>query len=198
MREKADLRRIAGLAGILRLHAVVLDVEDMKFDFKTGDEIIATCAEIAEHLLVEVARRERHRTSVGEMHVAQNPAGLRRPRQYPKRAGIGDHQHVGRALHFRNAEAATGGEHRKHRLVRRVLGEHGRGDRAAAFETAQCLAGDQRLAAQDAVLIRKRQPDHFELVLFDHAAQPDGCFLLLRGPQTVTFNETQRTLPRLF
>ena len=60
---------------------------------------------------------------------------------------------------------------------------------------AQRLAGDQRLAAQDAVLIRKRQPDHFELLLLDDAAQPARRLLLLARPQTVTLDETQCVTP---
>jgi hypothetical protein len=93
-----------------------------------------------------------------------------------------------------NVEKPWKNSQAKHRPVRGVLGEHGGGDGAAAFEAAQRLAGDQRFAAQDAVLIRKRQPDHFELLLLDEASEPDGGVRLLWGPQTVAFDETQRAL----
>jgi hypothetical protein len=82
--------------------------------------------------------------------------------------------------------------------VRGVLGKHRRGDGTAVFEAAQRLAGDQRLAAQDAVLIRKRQPDHLEPLLLDDASEPDGGVFLLCGPQAVALDETQRTFSERF
>src|SRR6185437_1185116 len=82
-----------------------------------------------------------------------------------------------------------------HRAVRGILGEHRRGDRAAALQRGQCFARDQRLAAQDAVLVGKRQPDDFELLLLDDAAKPARGFLLLVRPQAVTLDKTQRATP---
>ena len=60
---------------------------------------------------------------------------------------------------------------------------------------ASASLGDQRLAAQDAVLVGKRQPDHFELLLFDDFAQPARRLFLLARPQTVTLDKTQRVTP---
>jgi hypothetical protein len=54
------------------------------------------------------------------------------------------------------------------------------------------FAGDQRLAAQDAVLIRKLQPDGFELLLLDHPRQTYRGLVLLIGPEAVLPDETQR------
>ena len=142
-------------------------------------------------------RRERHRAAVAEIEVAQQPARGRRPRQHAKRRRVRHHQHVGGAFHLLHAEAAAGGEHRKHRAVRGVLGEHRGGDGAAALQRGERLARDQRLAAQDAVLVRKRQPDHFELLFLDDAAQAARRLLLLVRPQPVTLDKTQRVTPLL-
>jgi hypothetical protein len=79
--------------------------------------------------------------------------------------------------------------------VRGVLGEHRGGDAASAFQRAQRLARDQRLAAQDAVLIGEREPDDFELLLLDDFAQARRRFFLRARPQTVTLDETQRVAP---
>ncbi len=75
-----------------------------------------------------MAGRERHRLAVLEIDVAQHPAGLRRPGQHAERRRVGDHQEVAAALHLRHAEAAAGGEHREHGLVRGVLGQQRGGD----------------------------------------------------------------------
>jgi hypothetical protein len=42
------------------------------------------------------------------------------------------------------------------------------------------------------VLIGEGQPDNFELLFFDDAAQAARRLFLLVRPETVTFNETQR------
>ena len=140
-------------------------------------------------------RRERHRAAVAEMEVAQQPARGRRPWQHAKGGGVRDHQHVGGAFHFLHAKAAAGREHRKHRTVRGVLGEHGRGDGAAALQRCQRFARDQGLAAQDAVLVGERKPDDFEILFFDDLAQAACRLFLLVRPQAVTFDETQRVSP---
>ena len=62
---------------------------------------------------------------------------------------------AGGGFGMKEMEGAAGGEHRKYRLVRGVLGQHRGGNGATAFERGQRLAGDQRLAAQDAVLVGK-------------------------------------------
>ena len=79
--------------------------------------------------------------------------------------------------------------------MRGVLGEHRRGDGAAALQRSQRLARNQRLAAQDAVLIRERQPDHFELLFLDDTAQAARRLLLLARPEAVTLDETQCVTP---
>ncbi len=153
VREQADGRRPSGLAGILRRHVRVFELEEVKFDLEPRDEIVAALSQLIEHLAIEMARGERHRAAVAEIEVAEQPARRRRPGQHAKRRRIRHHQHVGGAFHLLHAETAAGREHRKHRLVRGVLGQHRGGDGAAAFERGDRFAGDQRLAAQDAVLV---------------------------------------------
>ena len=153
VRQQADGRRPPGLAGILRRHVRVFELEEVEFDLEARDEIVTAASQLIEHLAIEMARGERHRAAVAEIEVAQQPACGRRPGQHAERRRVRHHQHVGGAFHLLHAKTAAGGEHREHRLVRGVLGEHRGGDGAAAFERSQRFARDQRLAAQDAVLI---------------------------------------------
>ena len=141
----------------------------MALDLQAGDEVVAALLEPGQDRLIEMPGRERHRPPIGEIDVTQQPSGRGRPGQHAKTRGIWHHQHVGGALHFRHAEAAAGGEDRKHRAVRRVLGEHRGGDGAAALQRGDRRARHQRLAAQDAVLVGERKPDDFELLLLDDA-----------------------------
>ena len=130
-REHAHFRRLARPGGVRRIEPRVLDAEDVEFDFEAGHVVEAGIAEPVQHLPVEMARGERHRLAVPEIDVAQHPACLRRPGQNAEGRRIGDHQEIAAAFHLRHAEAAAGGEHREHRLVRSILGEQRRGHRAA-------------------------------------------------------------------
>ena len=196
VREQAHRRRRAGLAGVLRAHMRVVELEDMEFDLEAGDEIVAAAAELVERLAIKPARRERHGTAVVEIEIAQHPACGRRPRQHAKRGGIGDHQHVGRALHLLHAEAAARCEHRKHRAVRGVLGEHGGGDGAATLQRGDRLGGDDGLAAQDAVLVGEGEADDLEVLFLDDAAHARRGVCLLIRPQRMTRDESHFTTPQ--
>ena len=99
------------------------------------------------------ARGERHRLAVGEIDVAQEPAGLVRPGQNAERRRIGDHDEVAAALHLFHREAATRREHRIDRPVRGVLGEQRGRHGDAAAHRARRLGCEQGLAAQHAVLV---------------------------------------------
>ena len=188
-REHAHLRRLARPAGVGGIEPRILDLEHMEFDFETGDVVEAGIAEPVEHLTIEMARRERHRLAVLEIDVAQHPAGLRRPWQHAERGRVGDHQEIAAAFHLRHAEAAAGGEHREHGLVRGVLGEQRGGDRAAVAHHLGGVAGDDGLAAQDAVLVGKREPHDLEALLLDQPLGPRGGLELLLAPQTVALDE---------
>ena len=192
VRQQADVGRRARLSGMLRRHLCVVELEDVEFDFEPGDKIVAAFCQPIEHRPVEIAGRERHRPPVGEIDIAQQPSRRGRPRQHAEARGIRHHQNVGGAFHLPHPETAAGGEYRKHGLVRGVLGEHRGGDAAAALQRRQRFRRDQRLAAQDAVLVGERQPDNFELLLLDDALQPRRRFVLLIGPETVTPDKTQR------
>src|SRR4051794_33946745 len=79
--------------------------------------------------------------------------------------------------------------------MRGVLGEHRGGDGAAVLQRGQRFARHQRLAAKDSVLVGKRQPQDFELLLFDEASQARRRLFLLGWPQAVTLDKTQRVTP---
>ena len=113
----------------------------------------------------EPARGKRHRLAVGEIDIAQQPAGFVRPWQHAEGRRIGDHHEIAAALHLGHAEAAARGEYRKHGPVRGVLGEQRGGDGDAARISFAASLGHHRLAAQHAVLIGKGEADEFELAV---------------------------------
>ena len=80
----------------------------------------------------------------------------------------------------------------KHGLVRGVLGEQRGGDRAAVAHHVRGLARHHRLAAQDAVLVGKRQPDDLEPVLLDQLLGVGRRLELLVAPQPVALDEAAR------
>ena len=167
----------------------------MKLDFDSRLEVEAALRKLAEHRAHEAAGGERDRPAVGEIKIAQDPARARRPWQNLEGRGIGNEQEVGRALHLRHPESAAGGEDRKDGSVRGVLGEKGGRRHAAVFERAKRIGRDQGLAAQNSVLVGKRESHRLEAALFDQFANPGcGVFLLLR-PQSMSRNETQERLP---
>ena len=86
----------------------VLELEHMELDLEAGHVVEAGVGELLQRAAIEMAGRERHRLAVGEIDVAQHPAGLRRPGQHAEGGGIGDHQEIAAALHLRHAEAAAG------------------------------------------------------------------------------------------
>ncbi len=188
-RDEADLRRLGWPGRGLGLDPRVVELEDMEFDLKPRHVVVAGVGERPQRLAVEVARRERHRLAVAEIDVAQHPAGLRRPRQHAERRRIGDHQEVGAALHLAHAEAAARGEYREGGLLGGILGEQRRRHRDTVAHRARGVSRHQRLAAQDAVLVGKRQPHHFEPVLFDQPLGPRRRLELLVVPQAVALDE---------
>jgi hypothetical protein len=97
---------------------------------------------------------------------------------------------AGAAFHLRHAEAAAGGEHRKHAAMRGVLGEQcgGRGD--AIAHHARGLRRNQRLAAQHAVLVDKRKPHDLEAVFLDRLVDGLRGRGLRGAPQRVAFDKT--------
>jgi hypothetical protein len=141
---------------------------------------------------IKMAGRERHRLAVGEIDVAQHPPRLRRPRQHAEGGGIGDHQKVAAALHLGHAEAAAGREDRKRRLVRGVLGQERGRHRAAVAHHRRGLVCHDRLSAQDAVLVGKRQADDLEPVFLDPLVGLDRGLELLVAPQSVALDEAVR------
>ncbi|MGY3646098.1 hypothetical protein ACVWW2_001389 [Bradyrhizobium sp. LM4.3] len=105
--EQAHRGRRAWLSRILRAHMRVVELEDVEFDLEACNEIVAAASKLVERLAIKRARRKRHGPAVVEIEVAEHPARRRRPWQNTKSGGIGDHQHVGRALHLLHAEAAA-------------------------------------------------------------------------------------------
>ena len=105
-RHVGRLARLAGLACVTDAELALLQLEEMELDFQAGDEVVAAVGQRLQRALVDMARVERHRPAVGEEDVAQHPARVRRPGQGAEGGGIGQHQHVGRALQLLHAEAA--------------------------------------------------------------------------------------------
>jgi len=127
----------------------------MEFDLKPGDEIEPGRRKPRQRIAKHLPRREWDRLAVGEIDVAQEPAGIRRPRQHLKRCRVGNHDEVAAALHLRHGKAAAGREDRIERLVRGVLGKQRRRHGDAGLHHAGSVGCHDGFAAQHAVLIGK-------------------------------------------
>ena len=106
--EQAHLGRLRRPGGVCGREPRVLQLEQMEFDFEAGEEIEARRLQPRQRVAKNLPRRERHRLAVWEIHIAQQPAGIRRPRQHLERRRVGHHDEIAAALHFRHVEAAAG------------------------------------------------------------------------------------------
>ena len=136
--------------------------------------------------------RQRHRPAVGEIDVAQHPSGGIGPGQHAEGRRIRHHDEVAGAGHLVEPHAAARGEHRENRAVRGVFSKKRRGHRDAGAQRISGFGGDQRLAAQNAVLIGKGEAHHLELALLDFALDLTRNAALLRRPQIVTVDKFLR------
>jgi hypothetical protein len=195
--EEAHLGRLRRPGGVLWRQTRVFQLEQMKFDFKPGEEVEPFSREPRQRVAKNLARRERDRLTVGEIDIAQQPAGIRRPiilrpRQHLKGRRVGDHDEIAAALHLRHCEAAAGGEHRIDRLVRRVFGEQRRRHGGAALHQRRDIGGHDGLAAQYAMLVSEGKPHQFEFVFRDGPLDRLRLARLIDGPQAVTLDEADR------
>ena len=190
--DQADLGRFAGPGGIGRIETRIVELEDMELDFEAGHVVEPGPGELFQRAAIKVASGERHRPAVGEIDVAQHPAGARRPWQHAERGGVGNHEEVAAALHLRHAEAAAGGEDRKHRLVRGVLGQQRGRERAAVAHHGAGLVRHHGLSPQHAVLIGKRQAHDLEPVLLDPFVGVGRRLELRVAPYPVALDEAAR------
>ena len=164
----------------------------MKLDFEPGEIVEAFTPEPRQRIAKNLPRRERHRFAVGEINVAEKPAGIGRPWQHLKRRRVGHHDEIAATLHLRHGEAAAGGEHRIDRLMRGILGEQRRRHGDAAAHQRRGVGGDDGLAAQHAMLIGERKPHQLQLVFPDRLLDRLGFPRLIFGPKTVALDEADR------
>ncbi len=137
-----------------------------------------------------MAGRERHRPAVLEIDDRTAPSRSRGAHGSTRKV-------VGSAIIRKSAPPSISGmpkppparEHRKHAAVRGVLGQQRGRDGAAVAHDAGGVGRHRGLAAQDAVLIGKRQPHDLEPVLLDQAFGPRRSLELLVAPQAVAFDE---------
>ena len=116
---------------------------------------------------------KRHWFSIGQIPIAQNPAGTGRPGQHSERGRHWNGNEITCVLHFRNAKAPAWAEHRKNCGVRGVLREQSSGDAATVAHRLFGLACHDGLATQNAVLVGVGQADDLQTVFLD---QPDDPF----------------------
>ncbi len=178
--QKLDFRRAARLPRVRGLEVLVDDPEDVELHLQADDEIEALRLELRERGAQQRASAVGNRAAVMELGVAKEPAGIRRPRKDAEGRRIGHQQKIGRALHLGHADAAARSESRKHRLVSRVLEKERARERDAALERVLHFACGQRLAPQNAVLVREGETHRLEVVRLDllqhfllHVAQAD-------------------------
>ena len=152
----------------------------MKLHLKPGKEVEPFVRQPVKCVAQNLPCRERHRLAAVEIDVAQQPAGIGRPRQDLERVRVGDHDEIASALHLLHGKAAAGGEYRIDRLVRGILGQQRRRHGHAALHQRRRIGGDDRLAAQHAVLIGERKPHQFQLIFLDRLLDCLGATRLIR------------------
>jgi hypothetical protein len=118
---------------------------------------------------------------------------VRRPRQHAERGGIGDHEEVATALHLGHAKTAPGREDRECRLVRGILGQERGRHRATVAHRCGGVARHDRLSAQNAVLVGKREAHDLEPIFLDPLVGLDRGFVLFVVPQSVALDEAVRS-----
>ena len=159
--------RPAGLRRILWPQPRIDEAEQVKFQLRTGHQAIASRGQAGEVCAGEIAGGQRHRPAIGKAQIAEDPAGMRRPRQDAERGRIGHEHQVARTRHLRQPDAAAGLKGGEDRAVRRILQQQGGRAADAALEPAHRLRRDQRLAAEDAVLIDEGEADDLDAVTLD-------------------------------
>ena len=180
--------RGAGLAGLIEPHRRVGDPEDVELDLEAGGEAAVEGIEAGERAARHAAGAEGHGRAVGEAQVAQDPGGFfgaqGRTRQV---VGSAIRRTSAAPCILRHVEAAAGGEDRKHRAMRRVLGEQRRRQRDARGAGRPIASRpDQRLAAQDAVLVGEDEADHLDPPRVDLGDETGGRGLRLARPSLET------------
>jgi hypothetical protein len=167
----------------------ILDLEEMEFDLEPGNVVEAGLHEFRQCVAIERSGRDRNLLAVREIAVAQQPAGILRPRQQAKRFRVGDHDEIAGAAHLGEPHAGARLEHRKDVAMRRVLGEQRARHRDAAAQCARCLRGHQRLSAQHAMLVGERETHEFQLVAADRLVHRRSRAHLRIAPETVLLDE---------
>src|SRR5262249_61734129 len=80
--------------------AMTLDLEEVKLDFQASKIIKTSLREFCQRIAIELARRYGNLLAIRKMAIAQQPAGVLRPRQHTKGFRIRDHDEIARAAHF--------------------------------------------------------------------------------------------------
>ncbi len=153
--QQGNIRRAAGLAGLLQCHLGVQQAGEGEFHLQAGDKIIAQRGQPGQGGAHQMARRDVHLGAIGMIEVAQHPAGPRGPGQHAKRRGVGHHHHIRAAFETRKPDSGICLENRHNRAMRCIFQQQCRGDGAAAAQRGRQGVGDQRLAAQYAMQIGK-------------------------------------------
>src|ERR1044072_7817886 len=112
-----------GGVGVRRLPALGEGAENLDLPLEPGKQIVARSRELLQRRTEEAAGAERRGSSVRTAGVAEEPAGIGRPRQDAEGRRPGVQHKFPCARHRGYANTAAGSESREHRPVGRILQE---------------------------------------------------------------------------
>src|SRR5215831_15239685 len=187
--EDAHLRRRRGEPGVLRQDRIGAEPHDVVLDLYPGEVVVARLAEFAQHAAHQAAAVQRHRLAVGEIDVAEHPAGTVGPWQDPERGRIRYQHDIREPGELIDAKAAARRERRHEHLVAAVEAVDRPGEVEPVRHGSDRHLGGQRLAARDAVLIDDGQADGAQVKLAYPADDRGRRRGLLLGVQTVAGHE---------
>ena len=155
MRCVAHQRRFGRPVQRVRPKPRVFYFEQVKFKLDAGDIIETRLCQLGERVAIKLSGCDRDLPAIVKIAIAQNPAGIRGPWQRTKGARIGEHDKIAGSAHFWHLHSGARLKDRENRPMRCILGQQRAGHGDAVAERVRRLAGKERLATQDAVLVRE-------------------------------------------
>ena len=170
---------------------VGVDLDDVVLDLNARQVVVAGVGELSQRPAHEPATVQRHRLPVGEIDVAQHPAGPVGPGQDAERRGVRHEHDVREAGHLLEAESAASGEGRHEHLIAGVEAVDGTGEVEAVGQGSDRHLRRQRLSARHPVLVNDDQPDGTQVAFTDLARDRLGRGGLRGCVQAVSRDEAR-------
>ena len=179
----------AGSADIVFAQMRFDDAQQVPFDLRADDAVVAALRKPLQRVAQDLARREMEWSAVIEIFVAQDPADPVGPRQDAEGRGISHNGKIGRAGHFGQAHAAAARERSENTGAGGIERRRGDTDIVTVDQCRNESRNGQRFRSRIAVGVAPGQPDKPQLFGFGPVRDVGGQPPLLVAPKPVSFNE---------